>query len=304
MGIPVPDTGSVTEDTDVVGGLLITNGDIDYLIGDDTGDWTAITNDTSLGFGSSFSMDDDGVWNFSVDNDDPGIQELNTGESLEFQYDVVSANGNSTVTITVFGLDEPPCFARGTLIDTPAGPRPIETLRMGDEILTTDGGPVKIQWIGSKQTSIAEFPEREKYASIEIQPGAFGPGVPSRLLIVSPEHRIVLHGPETQLLFGESEVLCAAKSLVNGSTIIQGQQEDVEYFHFLLEKHSVITAEGCKSESLYPGRQGLYRFDAAEQEEIFSLFPELHCLPESYGQSARHILRNFEAKLLSEVQSI
>ncbi len=298
MGIPIPDTGSVTEDTDVVGGLLTTSGDIDYLIGDDTGDWTVVTNDTSLGFGSSFSIDEDGNWDFSVDNDDPGIQALDSGESLDFQYTVSSTNGDSTVTITVFGVDEPPCFGRGTLIETPAGPRPIEDLCAGDEVLTVDYGPTRIKWIGSKRTGNGERALQGSLAPITILPEALGPGVPSRPLTVSPLHRVLWRGPKAQLLFGEREVLCAAKSLVDDSAIIQAQVTHVEYFHIMLEQHSLILAEGCESESLFPGRQGLYRFGEVAQEEIFALFPDLRSCPESYGQAARRILKTFECKVL------
>ena len=298
MGIPIPDTGSVTEDTDVVGGLLITSGDIDYLIGDDTGDWTVVTNDTSLGYGSSFSMDEDGNWDFSVDNDDPGIQALDSGESLDFQYTVSSTNGDSTVTITVFGVDEPPCFVRGTLIDTPAGPRPIEDLCAGDEVLTADYGPTRIKWIGSKRTGNVERALQGSLAPITILPDALGPGVPSRPLTVSPLHRVLWRGPKAQLLFGEREVLCAARTLVNDSTIVQAQVTQVEYFHIMLEQHSLILAEGCESESLFPGRQGLYRFGEVVQEEIFALFPDLRSCPASYGQAARRILKTFECKAL------
>ena len=298
MGIPIPDTGSVTEDTDVVGGLLVASGDIDYFLGDDTGDWTAVTDDTSLGFGSSFSMDEDGNWDFSVDNDDPSIQALNSGESLEFEYTVTSVNGTSTVTITVFGVDDPPCFVRGTLIDTPSGTRPIEDLRAGDEVLTADDGPNRIKWIGSKRAGNGESPLKDSLAPITIQPNALGPGVPSRPLTVSPLHRVLWRGPEAQLLFGEREVLCAAQTLVNDSTFVRTNATQVEYFHIMLEHHSLIMAEGCESESLYPGREGLYRFGEVAQEEIFTLFPDLRSLPASYGQSARRILRKFECQAL------
>ncbi|MEQ3711143.1 MAG: Hint domain-containing protein [Tateyamaria sp.] len=298
MGVPIPDTGSVTEDTDVVGGLLTTSGDINYFLGDDTGDWTVVSNDTSLGFGSSFSMDEDGNWDFFVDNDDPDIQALNSGESLDFEYAVSSVNGNSTVTITVFGVDEPPCFVRGTLIDTPAGPRPIEDLCAGDEVLTTDYGPTRISWIGSKRTGDGESALRRALAPITILPDALGPGVPSRPLTVSPLHRVLWRGPQAQLLFGEREVLCAAQTLVNDITVVQAQAIQVEYFHIMLEEHSLILAEGCESESLFPGREGLYRFGETAQEEIFELFPDLRSCPASYGQAARRILKSYECKAL------
>lgn len=299
MGIPIPDTGSVTEDTDVVDGLLSVSGDIDYLVGDDTGEWTVITNDTSLGFGSSFSMDADGNWTFSVDNDDPGIQALDTGETLDFQYIVSSVGGDSTVTITVFGADEPPCFAKGTLIDTPSGQRPIESLRAGDQVITSDAGPVSIRWIGSRRCSQSDPILHASIAPIEISPNSFGPGVPTRTLKVSPLHRILLKGPEAQLLFGEREVLCAAQFLVNGASILQSSATDVEYFHILLDQHHVIRADGCESETLYPGKQGLAGFGDKEREQIFSMFPNLRASPEAYGSAARLVLKAYETRLLS-----
>ena len=243
-------------------------------------------------------MDADGNWDFSVDNDDPGIQALDSGESLEFQYTVSSVNGDSTVTITVFGVDEPPCFVRGTRIATPTGARRIETLRAGDEVLTVDAGPVKIRWIGSKRVTEGSGLDIEKLKPVEILPNAFGPGVPIRKLMVSPMHRILWRGPEAQLLLGEREVLCAAKALVNSHTVFRSQITDVEYFHILFDDHHIISADGCETESLYPGPQGLYRFGEEEKEEIFSLFPDLRSLPTSYGPSARLITKNFEAELL------
>ena len=300
MGFPIPDTGSVTEDSGVVGGLLTATGDIDYFLFDDTGEWTAVTNDTSLGFGSSFSMDDDGNWVFTVDNSDPGIQALNSGESLDFQYTVSSANGDSTVTITVFGVDEPPCFVKGAMVETPFGPRPIETLSVGDQILTQDHGPVKVRWIGSKLLEELNASDRQNLAPIEIHANALGPGSPSRTIQVSPLHRLLVSGSVAELYFGVREVLCPAKSLVNGNSIRVVEPDRVEYFHILLDEHQIVRADGFDSETLYPGRQGLYRFGAKEQEEIFALFPELRAMPETYGKSARRILKGFEAKLLAE----
>ena len=99
-------------------------------------------------------------------------------------------------------------------------------------------------------------------------------------------------------MFGEREVLCAAQTLVNDSTFVRTKATQVEYFHIMLEHHSLIMAEGCESESLYPGREGLYRFGEVAQEEIFTLFPDLRSLPASYGQSARRILRKFECQAL------
>lgn len=293
--IPVPDTGDVYEN-----GPYAASGDIDYLAGNDTGDWTPVTNDTSGGYGSTFNMDANGAWTFSVNPSDPDLIALVDGETVDIVFNVISTGGSSTVTITVHGFG-PPCFVRGTWIDTPSGPRRIEDLKIGDEVITADQGAVKIKWVGAKKLSSDECADFDDLSPIHVAKDAFGPGVPAQPLMVSPLHRMLLRGPQTQLLFGESEVFCSAKLLLNGETVTQVQTDDVEYFHILFDEHQVITANGCDAESLYPGTIGLNRFDIEAREEIFTIFPELRSLPDSYGPAARRILKRHEAEVFRTV---
>jgi hypothetical protein len=48
-----------------------------------------------------------------------------------------------------------PCFTAGTLIDTPTGAKPVETLRTGDLVHTLHHGPQSIRWIGKKAIKLA-----------------------------------------------------------------------------------------------------------------------------------------------------
>ncbi|MEZ5716615.1 MAG: Hint domain-containing protein [Paracoccaceae bacterium] len=73
------------------------------------------------------------------------------------------------------------CFARGTLIETPAGPQAIETLKAGDLVNTLDAGPQTIRWIGG-HSSAAIGPN----APIRIKAGTLGN---VRDLWVSQNHR-------------------------------------------------------------------------------------------------------------------
>ena len=296
MGFPIPDTGSVTEDSGVVGGQLLTNGDINFLWFSDTGKWTPET--ISGAYGSQLVIDDNGVWAYTADNSNTTIQALDSGQTLTEVFTVTSTSGTSTITITINGQDEPPCFVQGTLIETPYGARPIETLKIGDTVLTRDHGPQILRWIGSKHVSADNLENYEKLRPIRVLKDSFGPGVPNRDLLVSPMHRILLKDPATSVLFAQDEILCAAKMLVNGRTIYRDNATAATYFHMLFDHHEVVTSNGCPSESFYPGRTGLTSFEDDVREEVFTLFPDLRALPESYGQSARYSLRKYEAKVL------
>ncbi len=297
MGFPVPDTGAVTEDTGIVGGKLVTNGDINFGWGSDTGQWTPAT--LTGAYGSQLVIDADGVWAYSANNADPTIQALNTGQTLTEVFNVNSSGGASTITITINGLDEPPCFVKGAMIETPHGPRAVETLKAGDTVLTKDSGPQNIVWIGAKPISINSFKNYNKLRPVRILKDSFGQGIPSHDILVSPMHRMLITDPAANLLFGQSEVFCPAKMLVNGTTIYRDNANETVYYHLLFENHQVITANGCESESFYPGQVGLSAFSEETREEVFSLFPDLRSLPETYGKSARYILRRYEAEVLN-----
>ena len=160
----------------------------------------------------------------------------------------------------------PICFARGTRIRAEHGDIPVEELAVGDLIVTADGGLKPILWIGCKTS----FGNRA-FAPVLIKAGALDN---TRDLLVSQQHRMVLRGATAMALFGEAEVLAAAKHLTNGDTIKIVPQAEIEYFHILLDGHHIVYAEGTASESFHPGAQAL-EGDLDLREELFSLFPEL-----------------------------
>ncbi|WP_299351825.1 Hint domain-containing protein [uncultured Shimia sp.] len=298
MGFPLPDSGEVTEDSGVVGGLISTSGDVDYFLTDDTGQWTAET--ISGAYGSTLVIDDDGVWTYSATNDHPSIAELDDGETLTEVFTVTSNNGTTTITITINGATDPPCFVVGTLIDTPHGPRPVESLIAGDLVLTRDGGAQAIRWVGRTEVALHNPETAQKFQPIRIAAGAFGPGVPDRDILVSPMHRILIEHRDAELLFGEPEVLCSANALINDFSIRREAVDRVGYIHLLFDTHQVVTSSGCASESFYPGTVGMDGLDIAQREELFTLFPDLSTLPQSYGRTARAVLRGFEARVMRD----
>jgi Hint domain len=140
----------------------------------------------------------------------------------------------------------PTCFAHGTLIATVAGSIPVESLKAGDIVATASGETTAVTWIGHRRFSLATRPD---VAPIRITAGALAAGVPSRDLLISPEHAMGLDGK-----------LVPARLLVNGSTIIRDtSMAEITYFHVELPRHDLLLAEGAAAESwLDTGNRGMF----------------------------------------------
>ncbi len=189
------------------------------------------------------------------------------------------------------------CFAAGTMIGTPEGPRPVESLEAGDLVLTRDSGAMPLKWIGSRLISASAQKQDQTLCPVVFEPDSLGEGLPQRRLAVSPQHRMLISGWKAELWFGESEVLVPAISLVNDSSIRQAAPEsDVTYVHFLLDGHQIVLAEGCLSESFHPGDHSLQGLETAARDEVLQLFPELRSEP---VVAARPVVRRKLAAVLN-----
>ena len=164
------------------------------------------------------------------------------------------------------------CFTRGAMVETPEGPKAIEDLREGDLVLTRDRGPQPIRWVGSSKVTgetLAQFPELRP---IRIAADALGDNAET---LVSPQHRMLMTGWRAEALFGETEVLATAKSLVNDTTITVADVPEVEYFHILFDAHEIIRADGAWSESFHPEALDMGTASEATRDEVLEIFPEL-----------------------------
>lgn len=168
--------------------------------------------------------------------------------------------------------DGPICFAAGTLILTADGPRPVETLRAGDLVLTRDAGLQPILWAGGRHLGAAELDLAPNHRPIRIKAGALGPSQPARALVVSPQHRILMRSHIVRRMFDADEVLAPARLLVGlpGITVLRPPQ-GVAYHHLLLPGHHVIASEGAWTESLLPGPMALRALGPAARAAVLAL---------------------------------
>ncbi len=189
------------------------------------------------------------------------------------------------------------CFTKGTQILTVNGEQPVESLSVGDTVVTKDLGARKILWIGQATFNGSEaLPENLR--PITIKAHAFGPNVPSRDTDLSPNHAVLQDHWKAALHFGQREVLTVAKSLVVSDVAVWRNVASVTYFHILLESHSLIQANGMWSESLFLGDQSMEMLTPGSRSEIFDQIPQIGGGLEGYGPKARYQLKPREYSLL------
>lgn len=131
--------------------------------------------------------------------------------------------------------------------------------------------------------------------------------------MVSPQHRVLLRSKVAERMFGSAEILAPAKALrgVKGIESVTEARE-VEYFHFLFDRHELVCSEGALTESLHTGPEAWRTLTGAAQAEIEAIFPGLADLaqsremarPSPKGRPLRNMLHRIEknGKVLCETR--
>lgn len=193
------------------------------------------------------------VWGFATDDFlVPGIKYVKTAGSN---------NGDSEYE------DFIPCFVAGTMIRTPNGPVAVEDLDEDSLVWTQSNPRARVMWAGTT-TAKAEG----KLAPVRIAKGALGN---TQDLLVSPQHRMLIGGAASELLFSEDAVLIPAIHLVGMEGVTQETGGEVEYVHIMFPQHEVIEANGALTESFFPGEMAMQALGQRTREELLTLFPHL-----------------------------
>ncbi|EHR01382.1 Hint domain-containing protein [Bradyrhizobium sp. WSM471] len=151
------------------------------------------------------------------------------------------------------------CFMAGTMIQTPNGGVAVEELKRGDLVLTSDGQVRPVSWLGV-QTVSTRFADKMRVWPIRVLAGALEQNVPSRDLLLSPDHALLVEG-----------ALVQAGALVNGTSILRETNvpEVFVYYHVELDDHSLILAENTPAETFVDNVDRLNFDNWAEYQELY-----------------------------------
>lgn len=197
------------------------------------------------------------VWDVVVSRDDAGDAVLTFpgGESITLTG-IAPSQVSTVQQLNAIGIN---CFLRETRIATPTGWRAVEALRPGDLVLTQDGLPAPVLWIGRRQLDARQLAQDPALRPIRLREGAFGN---ERPLALSGQHAVWV--PEGE---GEGALVRAchlARTGWGGARVMAGVRA-VHYFHLLLRRHSLVLAEGAWVESFWPGPFALESLDLRQR---------------------------------------
>ncbi|CUH84553.1 Hint domain-containing protein [Thalassovita mediterranea] len=180
------------------------------------------------------------------------------------------------------------CFHGATQIETATGPKSARDIAVGDLVLT-EHGLKPVRWVGRRHLTPAELTADPTLRPVRISAGALGQGLPERDLWVSRQHRMLVHSPVCERMFGEGGSLVAAIRLCDLEGIdVDEDAQDVDYVHLLFDAHEVVFAEGCPSESLLLGPQARLALRDEAIEEVCKIFPRFKS--EKFGERSAYFI--------------
>ncbi|ARW48363.1 AIDA-I autotransporter [Acetobacter pasteurianus subsp. pasteurianus] len=223
------------------------------LDGIDTSSATTVTTEVT-GFDGNSAGNSDGIvlagvkaaditsTSYSADGNYVTLS-FNEGGSVTLHIDDVSKYGYELSSDADGNAVYEVCFLAGSMIRTPSGDVAVETLQLGDEVLTFADGQSsvrKVTWAGKAHANVrAGLPDDEAGYPVRILKDAIADGVPYKDMLITSEHCLFFEGK-----------FVPVRMLVNGSSIFYDKSiTSYDYYHVETEEHSVITADGMLTES-------------------------------------------------------
>ena len=185
------------------------------------------------------------------------------------------------------------CFLAGTRIATPAGEAAVESLKEGDLVTTLGGTAQPVRWLGKRRVS-ARFADPLRAYPIRLRAGALADGVPSRDLLLSPDHALLVDG-----------ILAQAGALVNGVSIVRETEapESFTYYHVEVAEHSLILAENTPAETFV---DNVDRMAFDNWEEYVAVVGDTSIPEMEYprAKSARQVPQATRARLAARAEAL
>ena len=151
-----------------------------------------------------------------------------------------------------------------------------------------------ITWLG-RQTVSRVFSDPLRVLPIRIRAGALANNVPSRDLLISPDHAILVDA-----------ALIQAGALVNGTTIVREThtQPIFAYYHVELDDHSLILAENTPAETFIDNVDRMAFDNWVEHEAAYPDGKPLVEMPYPRAKAHRQVPSSIRARLSERAKAL
>jgi hypothetical protein len=213
-----------------------------------------------------------------------------------------SSIGDAILDLLPGDIGAPNCFLEGTRIRVPLGYAAIEHLNRGDSIIDVNGKRHSILYIAKAEITLIPGMEHlyHRWFPVRIPVGTFGEGRPYRDTYLSQQHRILVDGPEVELVLAEQQALAPACGFVDFGASLETSLRKITYYHILCEEHVILMANGMPCETLFLGDLLVRGAKTAAKDEAQHFFGDLvaRISPERMARMrpAAPLLRRFEVR--------
>lgn len=167
-----------------------------------------------------------------------------------------------------------PGIESGAMVATPGGPRRVETLVAGEEVLDHGGRAHPLRWIEARPRLCLG-----RSAPICLSAPYFGL---TRNLVVTPQTRLLQRGPIVDYLCGTEAVLASAADLATGRAVMRDRTRAVRLFHhMMLDDPACLMVENSPIETAHlgdviaSGRHGISQWAAPRPSDLEPSLPLL-----------------------------
>ena len=190
--------------------------------------------------------------------------------------------------------------ARGSLISTAQGPVAVEDLVPGMSILTSEYGPLPLQWVGSYDVTPHEAAPTDRAKLFRVTSDAFGLSKPASDLMLAPRAHILMRHPACKALFGMDLAFAPIRAFEDGEQVISiTPMSSVSLYNLAFDRQATVMANGVELESFHPGTFSETLLDDEMLYSLLRLFPQARSL-DSFGPQLTQRLTSFEVRSLRE----
>ncbi len=208
--------------------------------------------------------------------------------------------GTSNIMAPALPMIEAACgnVARGTLISTSDGPIAVEDLTPGTRILTSEYGPLPLQWVGSTLHLPNDAPGQEGNKLFRVTADAFGLAKPSADLMLAPRSHILMRHAACRELFGVDLAFAPIRAFEDGLQVVAITPiSGIQLYNLAFDRQATIIANGVELESFHPGPFAETLLDKDLLGSLLRLFPQAREMAD-FGPQLTQRLTSFEVRTL------